>query len=411
MRLVQSILVVLLLWSFQTIFPQSFDQDILRFQQAVEQGDRVQAWQLLKQLYSSSPTQVYRVADACEQLFLGSNPSQSGTDSLIAIYQTGAKAQPQLVHEWLFRQAALAVRFPEWHGNKGISWAHACIQSAPLKCPIQTFQFWGDLLETTSRSKRPAIASLMSQWMTIERALLMRTLSPGEHPEEAAILQRQLHRKLQEIVPACGAFKSKNYTSEFEIEAAIALLALHNCDQETDWEWARQKSPSRGSAWSLAYLAQHAQFKEEFSEALRWLDTAIGNEEEDLLKAALYHRKSILLGAKNEFRPARAALLRAIELAPSHGEFLLDLADLYLTGAKTCNWTAFDAKAVYWLAIDCCRKARSTAPHLSAEADQRIYRYKQLMPTGAEIRFKGLQAGDSWPLPCWMGMVTTVKVN
>src|SRR6185503_17855359 len=98
------------------------------------------------------------------------------------------------------------------------------------------------------------------------------------------------------------------------------------------------------------------------------------------------------------------------DLNPDWGQPYIDMADLMVSALPECAYSEFDRLAVFWAAIDYCALAKNVDPYWQQEANRMIYEYSQKAPAALEIGQRGLKAGDTYPLHCWMEVVTTVKV-
>jgi tetratricopeptide (TPR) repeat protein len=109
---------------------------------------------------------------------------------------------------------------------------------------------------------------------------------------------------------------------------------------------------------------------------------------------------------------ARTHARRALRHDPNMGNAYILIGDIL---AKAVQESAFERedKAVYWLALDYYERARSVDSSVSQEANSRIQRYRQYMPTKEEKFFKGWKEGDSYTIDygryAWINETTHVR--
>ncbi len=112
----------------------------------------------------------------------------------------------------------------------------------------------------------------------------------------------------------------------------------------------------------------------------------------------------------------RSLARKAAQYNPSSGKPYLVIGKIYAGSGKTCSngvGTGFDAQQVVWVAIDQWKRAISTEPgsETAAAAQKLINQYKQYMPSQEDGFMKGLKAGQSHTVGCWINESTKVRFN
>lgn len=100
-------------------------------------------------------------------------------------------------------------------------------------------------------------------------------------------------------------------------------------------------------------------------------------------------------------------LLKAAEFNPKDGSPYIQLAEMYAAGSG-CQFSDFEKKALYWLAIDTAKKAQAVQPKYKATVDSLMKRYEENMPTKADLKAVNKDKGDTITFGCWINETITV---
>lgn len=415
MRLSASIFLISVLFFPLSLNGQGSNTQSIRleFDQSVAAKDAEKAMQAFQQFLALDSNQVWQLTEGLEEFLSDEETNPSLLNALAKAYQIGIRQSPESEHEYAQKKAFLAYRFPDHFKKNRSTWLNEAINENPLQCALQLYRFWAEQLEPGTMRNRMGLAKTAETWAQYDRYLYARELTFPLEAEASHQTRVMIHRKLAELSPDCDATgKALKVSSETsQLYHALVLYSLHRCANEEDWTRCERDLPNSAPGWAQRLLAYHYQNRGQIEESLSAMERAIAKEDMPILKADLHAQSALLYLKKQEFRKARTQVVTAIKLAPTWGDLYLLLADIYLEGGKTCGFDDFDQKAVYWLAIDLSQRAINSSPHLQQEANQRIFEYQLRMPEAKEVRFKGLSAGDTWPLKCWMNTVTTVKVN
>lgn len=118
----------------------------------------------------------------------------------------------------------------------------------------------------------------------------------------------------------------------------------------------------------------------------------------------------IYYGELKQFSKARSAAYKALEYKSNWGEPYLLIGKLYASSGPLCGpGRGWDSQIVTWPAIDKWQKAKSVDPSVAAEANKLINRYAQYMPTVEDVFQRGLKAGQSFRVRCWIQETTTIR--
>lgn len=385
----------------------------LQFDQAVATDDPSSAFRTFHELFALDSNQAWPLASGLAELIDDDAPRPGLLDSLVILYRIGGRQSPGSAVDFSQKQAFLAFRFPAHFDLEKPLWLKQAIDLNPFQCALQLYRFWGDGLEAGQMRNRIRLAAVAEDWAAFDRYLYARELLFPSEAEATHRVRTRIHHQLASLIPDCeGIRKTLKVSSEnSQLFQALVLSSLQRCRNEAVWIRFERDLSSGAPAWAHRLLADHYLNIGQPDKCLATLKLAISQEELPILKADLHAQSARLLVDQGNYRAARAQVQTAISLVPAWGDLYLTMADIYLEGSKACNFNDFDSKAVYWLAIDLAQKAINSSPHLQQEANRRIFEYRLQMPEAKEIEFRGLSAGDTWPLKCWMNTVTTVKEN
>lgn len=389
-------------------------------------GEKEAARALLSDLLVEDSTGIYRLANSVEQLILPgaaqtATPSTSEIQQLFQVYELGRRHDPAGPADWQIRQALLGLRYPAMFPNQQSSLLQKAVTAAPYRCPLLLYERWADWEIKAWKTQQKYVsgsgpvgsANIATAWRQISDLLYNRQIRQSNDAEEAGRLLQHLGLQMRNALPDCAAF-SPNAPDKNDSKACADYLILVDLQQchadETIWRRAFDRVVSDfPEAWMYRLAAARQFDGGDLLAAQQSYLRAEALETDPVRKAADFLRIADLVAMNGEYPQARQFIKKAMELHPDWGEPYFRLCDLYLESVEKCNFSAFDQKAIYWLAIDLCHNAQNVDTGCEEEAIDRIYRYKQLTPTPSEYAFKGLKSGDTWPLRCWMSTVTTVK--
>jgi tetratricopeptide (TPR) repeat protein len=391
-----------------------------RFLEMVVENDRERALVLLREIMETDSNAAFRLADAAESMILPGQshtqaPSQEDIDLLQRIYSSSARFDPAGPKEWHLRKGMLVLRYPDVYREQGRAMIRQAVTSAPFKSPLLLYEKWMDFEIADYEARRITLGSLAEDWRLASELLQSRLIRHADPNEPAGRVQLNLLLQLRDVFPECTELLRilRNDPNYVTCSGFLIIYALQDCYTEHEfWEKEFQCATEDGEKpWIYRLAAADALNRQELTKACAYLERAIELGEDPALKANDCLNQADILATQGDYRAAREQIEKAMEFQPAWGYPYIRLAELYLEGSKSCDFSPFDQKAVYWLAISLCQDARNMDPSVTLEADRRIFQYRLNAPNAEEARFRGLSDGDTWPLRCWMSTVTTVKTK
>jgi len=180
----------------------------------------------------------------------------------------------------------------------------------------------------------------------------------------------------------------------------VQLLNMNDCSDNDLYYMAAEAyhtlEPSPGSAYSLGnmHLA-----KGDISKAVQYFREVIAHPDspkEDKVRchvrlAATYLRES-------NPNQAIANVRQALAITPNDGKYYILLANCW--AAQKCGADEIAKKAMFWVAVDFCNRAKALDPSLTEEANRLIHNYSQHFPMQQDIFFHDLNEGDIYTVNC-----------
>ena len=207
-------------------------------------------------------------------------------------------------------------------------------------------------------------------------------------------------------------FESKKEDAEW-LKRAAGLMNKKECTDGPLFakiaETLHNLEPSAISAYNMGKMMIE---KKQFSKATTFLKQAVDLQEDPLKKADYY-----FMMAKHYFRnlkqfaAARGFAQKAASLHSGWGKPYLLIGDLYAASAKDCGENDFEQGAVYWVAVDKYRRAKSIDGSIAEEANKKIATWSKYFPTKKDAFFYNYTEGKSYSVGCWINETTTVRVQ
>lgn len=197
------------------------------------------------------------------------------------------------------------------------------------------------------------------------------------------------------------------------------------------WLKSTVKLLDRGGCESKPFYLQCSEALfglEPSSDAALSLAKAFGKQGDDA-KAVSYYTKAADLApdnnakydiwiklaktAKNnsQFSTVRDYARKALAINPNSGEAYILIGDAYAASASSCGTGDLGRGGVYLVAVDKYAKAKSVDASVAGDAQEKINKYSAYFPNKEDAFFKGINAGDSYRVGCWIGESTTVRVG
>ena len=157
-----------------------------------------------------------------------------------------------------------------------------------------------------------------------------------------------------------------------------------------------------------AYNIGIQEFKnKKFNEAAKYFEQATAAENNDRVYRA-YRNLAFCYQNVNAFGKARDAARRAAQIDPTAGEPYLIIAQLYAESSKQFTGD-IESKAVFWVAVDKCVKAKQIDPSIAERANSMISIYSQHYPSTETIFFNDYAEGQSYTVGGWINETTTIR--
>lgn len=194
------------------------------------------------------------------------------------------------------------------------------------------------------------------------------------------------------------------------LKNANERLSAKDCSEDPLFfkvsEALHKLEPSANSAYSLGQLAEAEGNR---GKALEYFNQAAELETNATKKSRIYYRIANNYSARGSYSQARTYFRRALDSKPSLGVAYLKIADMYAKSANDCGTTAFEKRAVYWLAADYASRAGRVDPSISSNASAAAESYRARAPqksdifqedaAGRKISFSGCWIGESVVVP------------
>ena len=163
------------------------------------------------------------------------------------------------------------------------------------------------------------------------------------------------------------------------------------------------------SAASADQMSKMSIAKGKSSNAISFAKKAIELEEDANAKAKYYLGLADAYRSAGSFSLARGAVYSALELRSGWGEAYMNLGNIYVAGAKSCDGD-FEKQTVYWIAVDAFKQALSDA-ETKDRASKSINTYSKYFPTKENCFFNGVTAGGKHTVACWINKKTTARTS
>jgi tetratricopeptide (TPR) repeat protein len=159
-----------------------------------------------------------------------------------------------------------------------------------------------------------------------------------------------------------------------------------------------------------AYNIGIQEFKNKrFNEAAKYFEQATASENNDRVYRA-YRNLAFCYQNVGSFSKAREAARKAAQVDPTAGEPYLIIAQLYAESSKQFSGDV-ESKAVFWVAVDKCVKAKQIDPSVADRANSMISIYSQHYPSTETIFFNDYSEGQSFTVGGWINETTTIRAS
>ena len=159
-------------------------------------------------------------------------------------------------------------------------------------------------------------------------------------------------------------------------------------------------------------MGQMCYIEKQYTEAIRYLnDAAKELTGKDKYTAYLFLGHSY--SSTNSYSAARSAYLNAAEADRTKGEPYRFIAQLYASSASSASEDNVGGASAYWAAVDKLQRAKAVDPSEEnvKECNSLIARYSNHYPKTATAFMAGLENGQTFRVPGWVGETTTIRTR
>lgn len=213
----------------------------------------------------------------------------------------------------------------------------------------------------------------------------------------------------------CKVFGEKYQKDTTNIEAIkkmIIVLGKKGCTDSLLYsemvKTVYRAEPTAASAHGLALLYAS---KDDFEQALKYMDQAIQLQTVDTTKANYYYEAATMYNKISNYSKAREYARKALSINPNMGKAYLLIATMYAATANSVGEDEFAHRAVYWAAVDKLYQAKKVDPSIASAADDLISSYSARFPKKDEGFMHSVIQGDSYTVGGWIQEVTTARYN
>jgi tetratricopeptide (TPR) repeat protein len=183
--------------------------------------------------------------------------------------------------------------------------------------------------------------------------------------------------------------------------ASSKLMASNCVDDQLFFvisEMSHQLNPTSASAYNIGIAAFR---KGDQQKAAEYFDQSAELNADPDQKAATS------IYSSNNKAKAKEYALKAVFAQPKYGRAYLFLAQLYGESGADCATSAFEKKALNWLAAETALKAAAADPQFKTGAAKMAENYNKKAPTADEIRDEK-KNGKTVSFRCWINETISV---
>ena len=166
------------------------------------------------------------------------------------------------------------------------------------------------------------------------------------------------------------------------------------------------------SAKSAYYLYRLYSGRNDYENAVKYIEEAIASEESDAVTDGGYYYELAVYSLKSRnTSKAYSAAQKALELDPSlAGKAYMVMGTVW--GSTVCSGNDVERRAPYWVAVDYMIKAKNADDSLTEEANNYIRQYSAYFPQTAEAFMYDVIDGQSYTVSCGgLRATTTVRTQ
>ncbi len=208
----------------------------------------------------------------------------------------------------------------------------------------------------------------------------------------------------ERLIPIYTRDFEANKTNGVWLRRGVSRMYNKGCQTDPLFEkMAKAYADVTQSADAFNFVAGVLERNGDKSGAASMRKKAFDLETDPLKKARLKLREA--QGTRNKSR-ARALAYEALKYNPNMGKAYLYIASLYAKSANSCGNDEFEKRMVYVAALNKAQRAQRVDP--GCGAGRYIKSYRSNIPSKKLIFTKGVAAGSTHRIGCWIG--ETVRV-
>jgi hypothetical protein len=135
-----------------------------------------------------------------------------------------------------------------------------------------------------------------------------------------------------------------------------------------------------------------------------------GEEDPEKQASYLFSMASIQFRKLKQYSTARSTALQAAKLKSGWGRPYMLIGDMYGSSARNCG-DDWNQRLAILAAMDKYSYAKSIDPEVAEEANTRISKYRSAMPSQNDGFMRGVNAGQTIKVGCWIGESVKVRYN
>ena len=236
--------------------------------------------------------------------------------------------------------------------------------------------------------------------------------------------------KIERDIFDCDFFKAKlrpDYDADPDnvdvIKQTLAILKGQGCTpgdpfyDELDTKWKKYASAENAKIQAeynqnnpnvmAKKLYDQGDFK---GAAAKYQEAADGEADPSKKAGYLFSLASIEFRKLKKYGQARTTAREAAKLRPGWGRPYMLIGDMYGSTARGCG-DSWNQRLAILAAMDKYSYAKSIDPEQAEDANSRLGKYRASMPAQDEGFMRGVKAGQSVKVGCWIGESVKVRFN
>lgn len=144
--------------------------------------------------------------------------------------------------------------------------------------------------------------------------------------------------------------------------------------------------------------------------AAKYQQAADGEADPSKKAGYLFSLASIEFRKLKKYGQARSTAREAAKLRPGWGRPYMLIGDMYGSTARSCG-DSWNQRLGILAAMDKYSYAKSIDPEQADDANKRLSKYRASMPALSDGHMRGVKAGQSAKVDCWIGETVKVRFN